>query len=161
MKPGYLLYLYCVVIVKTVKLKRWTNPDSFTVVQFRSEFCSGYLWTVKLKKMSSSKLPQLFCHRSCTAATLTISGTREHFGYAEQDLPHTAVAEFSPRPVLVTRDHVRTTLLTWKQDTTNQHSGPCYCIIDAAVTRECFRAPELLSAVINLQQCTRPTREGI
>lgn len=72
-----------------------------------------------------------------TEASLTITGTHEHFGYAKQDLHHAAVT-VDPRPGPVTRDRVRTTLLTWKQDTTNQHSGPRCCIIDAAATRECF-----------------------
>lgn len=141
MKPHYLLCLYRVVIVKTIKLEEVDKPRLIYcgLVQVRI-LLRLFVDCQNEEDAKSRTVPiSIYCHRSCTAASLTITGTREHFGYAKQDLHHTAVPELSPRPVLVTRDHVRTPLLTWKQDTTTQHSGPCSCIIDAAATRECFQ----------------------
>lgn len=58
----------------------------FTVLYFRSEFCTGCLWTVTLrKKMLCSDLSrnqEFFRLRSCTAARLTVTVTHQHLGNA-------------------------------------------------------------------------------
>lgn len=86
MKPHYLLYMYCVVIVKTINLEDVDKP--------RLIYCSLVQVRILLRLFVDCKTQEdvkfetvpisTFCHRSCTAASLTITGTREPFGYAKQ-----------------------------------------------------------------------------